>query len=110
MKKLAVLFFVFAMSITSTFANNDDDKRKEEEKVLRTQIVQFLGNYDNYENVKAEVTFMLNRKNEIVILSVNSSKREVESFVKARLNYKRVKDTTVKPMKIFKLPIRIVKA
>ena len=109
MKKLVVLFFVFAMSITSTFAN-EGDKRNEEVKALRTEIVKFLGNYDNYENVKAEVTFMLNRKNEIVILSVNSSKREVERFVKSRLNYKTVKDTTVESMKVFKLPIRIVKA
>ena len=60
MKKLAVLFFVFAMSVTTTFANNDDDKRKEERKELRTQIVKLLGTYDGYAkgSVKAEVTFI----------------------------------------------------
>ena len=72
MKKLAILFFVFAMNVATTFANEDDDKRKKEVTKLRTQIVALLGNYSSAVNVKAEVTFMINKKGEIVIVSVNS--------------------------------------
>ena len=111
MKKLAVLFFAFAMSLTTTFANNDDDKRKEEvNKTLRTTIVSLLGDYQGTVSSEAEVTFMLNRENQIVIISVDSKNKEVESFVKERLNYKRIKDTASKAMKIYKLPIKIVRA
>ena len=112
MKKLAVLFFVFAMSVTTTFANNDDDKRKEERKELRTQIVKLLGNYDGYTqgSVKAEVTFMINRKGEIVIISVESTNNDVESYVKNKLNYRFVKNAITKGMKVYKLPLTIKRA
>jgi len=109
MKNLAVVIFVFAMSVTTTFANNDD-KRKEEVKNLRTQIVQLLGNYSSAVNVKAEVTFMINKKGEIVIVSVNSESNDVQTFVKNKLNYKRVKNTNAKRMEIYKMPLKIVKA
>ena len=110
MKKLAVLFFTIAMSATTTFANNGDDKRKEEVKVLRTEIVKLLGSYNSGLNAKAEVTFMLNRNNEIVVLSVASNSKEAQSFVKRRLNYRKVKEAKGQAMKIYKLPIKIVKA
>lgn len=110
MKKLAVVFFVFAMSVTTTFANNDDDKRKEGEKALRTQIVKLLGNYNSNQTVEAEVTFMINRKGEIIVLSVDSLDRDIERYVKTTLNYQAVSKLVVKRMKVFKLPIKILKA
>ncbi|MFY0632067.1 MAG: hypothetical protein JXR05_17035 [Flavobacteriaceae bacterium] len=112
MKKLAVLFFAFAMSVTTTFANNDDDKRKEERKELRTQIVKLLGHYDGYSerDIKAEVTFMINKKGEIVIISVESTDANVASYVKSKLNYRFVKNTVTKGMKVYKLPLSIVRA
>ena len=109
MKKLAVLFFVFTMSVTTTFANNDDDKRKEE-KALRTQIVKLLGNYNSNETVKADVTFLINKKGEIIVISVDSRNRDVERNVKSALNYQYVKKIAAKPMKVYKLPLKIVKA
>ncbi len=108
MKKLAVLFFVFAMSATTTFANNDKDKGKGE--VLRTQIVKYLGKYDTNENIKAEVTFMLNRKNEIIVLSVEAENKEIVGFIKSKLNYKKIQQTTGETMEVYKVPVRFVKA
>lgn len=110
MKKLAVLFFVFAMSVTTTFANNEDDKRKEEVKVLRTKIVQLLGNYTSKETVKAEVTFMINRQGEIIVLSVEADNSDVEGYVKASLNYKSVEKKVAIRMKVYRLPLTIKKA
>lgn len=110
MKKLAVLFFAIAMSVTTTFANNDDGKRKEEVKILRNQIVKLLGSYENGFNAKADVTFLLNRNNQIVILSVNSKSKKVENFVKSKLNYRKIKEAKGQAMKIYKLPIKIVRA
>jgi hypothetical protein len=110
MKKLAVLFFVFAMSVTTTFANNDIDKRKEEGKALRTEIIKLIGNYNPEKTVSADVSFMINRKGEIIVLSVTSSDRDLENYVKAALNYQSVKKVAAKRMKVYKLPLKIVKA
>ena len=110
MKKLAVVFFVFAMSATNSFATNEDDKRKEEGKVLRTEIVRLIGNYNAEETLTADVNFMINRKGEIVVLSVSSNNEDLENYVKAALNYQSVKNVAAKRMKVYKLPLKIVKA
>jgi len=110
MKKLAVLFFVFAMSVTTTFATTGVDKRKEEGKTLRTEITKLIGNYNPEKTVTADVSFMINRKGEIVVLSVTSSDKDLESYVKAALNYQSVEKVAAKRMKIYKLPLKIVKA
>jgi septal ring factor EnvC (AmiA/AmiB activator) len=110
MKKLAVLFFGFAMSATVTFANNDVDKKKKEENSLRTEIVKLLGDYRVEETTSAEVSFMINRKGEIVVLSVKSQNEDVENYVKAALNYQSVENAVAKRMKVYKLPLKMVKA
>lgn len=110
MKKLAVAFFVFAMSVTTTFATNEDDKRKEEGKTLRTEIIKLIGNYNTDKTVTADVSFMINRQGEIIVLSVNSIDKDLESYVKAVLNYQSVEKVVAKRMKVFKLPLKIVKA
>ena len=110
MKKLAVLFFVFAMSATMTFANNDIDKRKKQGTSLRTEIVKLLGNYKVEQTETAEVSFMINRKGEIIVLSVESQNEDLENYVKAALNYHSVKKTVAKRMKVYKLPLKMVKA
>ena len=109
MKKLAVLIFVFAMSVTTTFANNEDDKRKEE-RALRTQIVKLLGNYESKETVQAEVKFMINRKGEIIVLSVESENKNVDAYIKSALNYKTVSKKVAKRMRMYIVPLKIVKA
>jgi hypothetical protein len=98
------------MSVTTTFANNDIDKRKEEGKTLRTEIIKLIGNYNPEKTVSADVNFMINRKGEIIVLSVTSSDRDLENYVKATLNYQSVKKVAAKRMKVYKLPLKIVKA
>lgn len=110
MKKLAVALFVFAMSVTTTFATNDDDKRTKEGKALRTEIIKLIGNYNPEKTVTADVSFMINRQGEIVVLSVASSDKDLENYVKAALNYQSVDKVVAKRMKVFKLPLRIEKA
>ena len=111
MKKLAVLFFGFAMSVTTLFANNDLEKGKEEARAtLRTEIIKLLGNYRVEETTTAEVSFMINRKGEIVVLSVESENEDLENYVKAALNYQSVEKTIAKRMKVYKLPLKMVKA
>ena len=53
---------------------------------------------------------MVNQKGEIVVLSVSSANEEVENYVKSALNYQSVKKEVAKRMKVYKLPLRIVKS
>ena len=48
---------------------------------------------------------MLNKNNEIIVVSVDTDSRGVEDYVKSRLNYKKVKSNPSK--KLFKMPFRI---
>lgn len=108
MKKLAVVIFVFAMSVTSTFANNEDKLKKKGSEV-RTEVAKLLGKYDRNldTNLKTEVSFIINRKNEIVVLSVDSKNQSLVSYVKRKLNYKRIKVSALNYMKVYKLPLKV---
>jgi len=52
--------------------------------------------------------FTLNDKSEIVVVSVNSDNDIGDSFVKSKLNYKKVKVKTLTPGKMYRLPLKIV--
>jgi hypothetical protein len=108
MKKLAVLIFVFAMSVTSTFANNEDKLKKKKSEV-RTEVVKLLGNYDRdlRSNLNTTVSFIINRKNEIVVLSVASKNQSLVSYVKRKLNYKKIKVSALNYMKVYQLPLKV---
>ena len=110
MKKLAVLFFACVLSTTSIFANNEDDKKKSEINVLRTQIVELIGDYSSEETIKAEISFMINTNGEFIVLDVKSDNENIGKYLKATLNYKSAESKTAKRMKVFKLPLTIEKS
>ena len=59
------------------------------------------------EDIFADVTLMINKNNEIVVLSVDSEDEAVERFIKSRLNYSELPDTTIKSKKAFVVPVRL---
>ena len=109
MKKLVVFFMAVALSSTTLFANNDMKKGKEEGTALRTEISNMLNDFETEKSVEADISFMINKKGEIIVLSVDSKNEKLESFVKATLNYKSVKNVVSKRMKVFRLPFKIIK-
>jgi hypothetical protein len=58
------------------------------------------------DEINATVTFVLNKNNEIVVLSIDCNNLSVNSFIKNRLNYKEIKAQLVKG-KEYNIPIRI---
>ena len=114
MKKVIVLFLGFTLSTSMLFANtNNNNPIAEAKKQLRTEIVRLLGNNEfplSEEFAQAEISILLNSKNELVILSVKSQNSLLESYIKRKLNYKTVKINTVSKMKVYRMPIKIVKA
>ena len=92
-----------AFSFTETTAKNN----------LRTEIVSLLGNKSSIElegqTLKANVSFIINEKNQVVILSVDSKNKNIDTYVKSKLNYKKVKASGIIKGKIYIMPLKIKK-
>lgn len=112
MKKLIVLFLGFTLSTTVLFANNDNsvDAAKSE---LRVQIIKLLekNKFQLSENefAKAEVSLLLNNEGQIIVLSVKSKNTLLKNYVKRELNYKKIKVVALKKMKVYRMPLKIIK-
>ena len=80
---------------------------------LRIEIVELIGS--NYMNeMKADehgaaVLFTVNNNKEIIILSVDSDDDLLESYLKRKLNYKKVNHRPSKHGEIYLLPVKMVK-
>ncbi|WP_405606174.1 hypothetical protein [Polaribacter sp. Asnod1-A03] len=110
MKNIKSIITIFAISLSTVFSMNATENDKPESKELRTEIVSFLGDNISIELEKsstAEVSFIINNNNEIVIISVDSDIKELNSFIKTKLNYKKLDTKGTKKGEIYKMPLKI---
>ena len=113
MKNLKLLICVIAISLFASsvaFANSTETTTSSQ---LRAEVVQLLGSHpfddiDENESIEAKVLFIINKKSEVVVVSVESSTRGVESFIKEKLNYKKIKSTGLKNGEIYEIPLTLV--
>lgn len=109
MRKISlVLIVAVLLSVGNVFAN--DVKEPNPSKQLSAQISQMLNKNRFFEiaaDLTAQVRFTLNNEQEIVILSVETEAIEMEEFIKARLNYKKVALPEYTEGKIYTIPVRI---
>lgn len=101
---LLVLAIAFTGALSAT--TNPDGL---EPNVLANEITALLKNpeFRIAKDLKANVTFMLNKKNEIVVISVDTESEQLESYIKTRLNYSKLKEGLVTITKTYKIPVRI---
>ena len=59
------------------------------------------------EDIKAMVSFTVNKKNQIVVLSVDTKNDSVELYIKNRLNYKKLSQLILNKSRIYELPVRL---
>ncbi len=113
MKNLKSIIAIIAISLATTFSTTATEKEPTKiTKKLRTEIVSMLGNnvkLDIKNSSKAEVSFMINSKNEIVVVNVDSKVNEFNSYVKSKLNYKKLTLQGVTKGKIYRMPIKLKK-
>lgn len=112
MKKTAMCFLMLFVVVSNNFANEIENKSTQikTSKTLKEQIVELLKGYDGDSiNTKARITFIVNKKSELVVLTVHSKNDDVDAFIKGRLNYKKVKTSVQKIMKVYEVSIKIVK-
>lgn len=109
MKKISLVFVAAMLLFTgSIFANNSNEI--DPTKTITSQISKLLHHNDLSEseiNEVAQVRFTLNKKGEIVILSVDTENYNLESFVKGRLNYQKLEVNNIEEGKLFTVSVRI---
>ncbi|MFT6066649.1 MAG: hypothetical protein ACJAYY_003085 [Paraglaciecola sp.] len=111
MIKLGSIITIIAISLATTFSTTAAEKEPSKiTKNLRIEIVSMLGDkipIEVTETSSAEISFMINNENEIVILSIDSKVIELSNFVKSKLNYKKVKVRGTLKGEIYKMPLKI---
>ncbi|WP_299016534.1 hypothetical protein [uncultured Polaribacter sp.] len=109
--KTVVVAFLLGFSTLVAASNEGPSFDKKEVKTTITKDVQKLLKNSELtlaDTEKATVKIMINSKNEIVVLSVDTNNSAVDAFVKRRLNYKKVSTKTAS--EIFILPIKVLGA
>lgn len=107
MKKIKVLCVAAALAFSGVALAGTEPNQ---EQKLNKEIGQLLDNptFNVEDELTAYVTFTLNDKDEIVVLTVDSDSSLVESFIKNRLNYKKVATKLNTGTKFYKVPVRLV--
>ncbi|WP_439128260.1 hypothetical protein [Polaribacter sp.] len=113
MRNLKTIIAIIAISLSTTLATNASEinpKKNKETKSLRTEVSKFIGKNIPVELKKTthtEISFIVNNKNEVVVLSVDSKVAELNSYLKSKLNYKKISTKGIKKGEIYKMPLKI---
>ncbi|WP_339661582.1 hypothetical protein [uncultured Polaribacter sp.] len=111
MRNLKTIIAIAAIFLATTFSTNASEKKPSEiTKKIRTEIVSMLGSkisLELKESNTAEISFMINNDNEIVIISVDSKIDNLNSIIKQKLNYKKIAVKGVKKGEIYIMPLKI---
>jgi len=111
MKSLKLFVLALALFTINVSAANLNPVKPTDE--LRFEIVDLIGtNYMNEmvaDQYNANVLFTVTANKELIVLSVDSDNDQLESYLKAKLNYKKVNHRPSKPGEIYLLPVKMVK-
>ncbi len=93
MNKVKLLIVAFVVSTMSLFANEVETPAVSKDEI-RNQIVELLKDVNT--NLSSEevvnVTFTFNTDGEIVVLKVQSEKKEILKFIRTNLNGKKIEN------------------
>ncbi|WP_334058451.1 hypothetical protein [Polaribacter sp. P097] len=111
MRNLKSIIAIIALSLSTVIATSASEKNPSKvTKEIRTEIVSMLGKKIPIEFKKAEkveVSFMINKDNEIVILTVDCNQTEFNTYVKNKLNYKKLNAVGAKQGEVYKVPVKL---
>ncbi|GAB7256299.1 hypothetical protein [uncultured Polaribacter sp.] len=112
MKNFKTIIAVLAISLSTVFTATATDpvlKKNKENSSLRTEMSSYLGNDIPVilkQTTAAEVSFLINNKNEIVVLSVDSKVSELNTYLKSKFNYKKINLKGIKKGEIYLMPLK----
>jgi len=109
MKTLKMLVLIVAITFSSAISASTNSIENAEPGTITATISELLKNpkvqFDKDMSAMVEVT--INKNNELVVLSVGTQDKAFESFIKNRLNYKKVSKEVIGNQKNFKIPVTI---
>lgn len=112
MKNLKVIISSIALTVfmtTTVLASTTTEITAKNN--LRIELVSLLGDQSDFvvngEALKANVSFMINEDNEIVVIHVDCKTKSVCSFVKGKLNYKKINAIGIEKGKVYIMPLKI---
>ena len=110
MKTIKNLVLVAAIAFSTVLSATNPTNSKSENSKLSYEIQKFLTSHDfDFKNeVTAEVMITLNKDQEIVVLSVDNDNPQVESYIKSKLNYKKLSTKYLGNDKMFKVPVKLM--
>ena len=105
-KKVLLVLAIASTSLTS--ANNGINQENVDPQALAMEIKALLKNpkFKITDDISTEVTFVFNEDDEIVVLNVDTDNKELENFIKNRLNYKQLLLKEIKNNGTYKVPVR----
>lgn len=108
MKTQKALFLALAMTLT-TLLHAGKTPVKDISKIISTQVFELLDHptFAINEDLDAKVMITVNKNHEIVVLSVDATNDEFESYIKSRLNYNKI--TNVAPNRTYVVPVKLVR-
>jgi hypothetical protein len=110
MRKIKSIIAILAISLSTIFSVNATEVTPSKTKELRTEIISILGSkipLELKEASTANISFLINNKNEIVIISVGSDVNILNDYIKRKLNYKKIKVKGVSKGEIYRMPLKI---
>jgi len=112
MKKVSLMLVAaLLLSTGSVFANGPKKDAKASKKENLTEQITEILNSNNFnekhQGHEAQVLFMLNSDQEIVVLSVDTEEEAFEGFIKSRLNYQEVDMSNFEDGKKYTVAVRI---
>ena len=111
MKTLKMLVLVVAITFSSAISASTNPVENAEPNSVTATIAELLKNpkVQFNKDMSAMVEVTINHDNELVVLSVDTENKAFESFIKKRLNYKKVSKEAIGNHKNFKIPVTITK-
>lgn len=115
MKKLKLTITAIALcfaTVTASATEKAPSAKKDANKAFRSEIVSLIGSeapeyLTDGQDVKARISLMLNNKNQVIVISVDSKSDNVEEYVKGKLNYQEVDVKGLKKGEIYRVPLTI---
>lgn len=109
MRTIKSLLLVLAITFSSVLSANTEKEPVNSQSVAK-EVAKRLKNPDFKldKEVLVFVKFTLNDDNEMVVLSVDSDKKIIDSYIKNRLNYVKLKSKPKTGIKTFVVSVKMV--
>ena len=109
-KTFKMLLLIAAIAFSNAISASTNPIETVEPETVKETISKLLKNprVQFNKDMNAMVKFTINDDNEIVVLSVDTQNEAFESFIKTRLNYKKISKQAIGNKRNFSIPVTLI--